>query len=246
MNITDMLKEIGLNSYEARCYLALWRYGTQSARECASRAKVPKTKVHEVLRSLEEKGLIMVQEEKPKRFRALPLKKGLISFISSKETKLEEIKKELNRSLSKISRVKPKEPEEKIITVFGKPMKLQLALEFTRSAIKELLIISGATKIRTSLLLETKKASKRGVNVKYIATKEDPEFFRNLKTFGYKVRFKETDFLFFAVRDRKQSMLVVKNPKDPEETISILISDENLSRMHAAFFDSLWKQAKTL
>ena len=62
------LAGLGLNGYESGVYLALLARSGQTSTEVASRAKVPRQRIYDVLRSLEGKGLCAARETHPKVF----------------------------------------------------------------------------------------------------------------------------------------------------------------------------------
>jgi sugar-specific transcriptional regulator TrmB len=62
------LQEMGLSEYEATTYVALLQGGTSTAKEAASRADVPQSRVYDVLDTLNDKGFVVVQQGRPKKF----------------------------------------------------------------------------------------------------------------------------------------------------------------------------------
>ncbi len=62
------LAGLGLNAYESGAYLALLSRSGQSSTEVAARAKVPRQRVYDVLRSLETKGLCAARDTSPKTY----------------------------------------------------------------------------------------------------------------------------------------------------------------------------------
>jgi sugar-specific transcriptional regulator TrmB len=62
------LTRLGLNAYESSTYLALLARSGQSSTELATRAKVPRQRIYDVLRSLESKGLCVARDTSPKTF----------------------------------------------------------------------------------------------------------------------------------------------------------------------------------
>ncbi len=66
------VQEYGLTEYEARAYLALLDFEVAPASKVARLARVPRTKIYQALEGLEEKKLVRVIPERPKRFVAQP------------------------------------------------------------------------------------------------------------------------------------------------------------------------------
>lgn len=67
-SITMHLREIGLSKYEAAAYETLLRTGTVTASDVAEAAEIPKSRVYDVLDTLETKGFVVVQPGRPKKF----------------------------------------------------------------------------------------------------------------------------------------------------------------------------------
>jgi sugar-specific transcriptional regulator TrmB len=66
------LRELGLNAYEIDSYLALLQGGQMTAMEISQTAKVPYSKMYEVLNSLKEKGWIKSSESRPFKYYPVP------------------------------------------------------------------------------------------------------------------------------------------------------------------------------
>ena len=68
----DALREMGLNAYEIDAYIALLEGGQMTAMEVSQEAKVPYSKMYEVLNSLKEKGWIKSSESRPFKYYPVP------------------------------------------------------------------------------------------------------------------------------------------------------------------------------
>ena len=66
------LREMGLNAYEIDTYLALLESGQMTAMEVSEQAKVPYSKMYEVLNSLKAKGWIKSSESRPFKYYPVP------------------------------------------------------------------------------------------------------------------------------------------------------------------------------
>jgi sugar-specific transcriptional regulator TrmB len=85
MSETMHLREMGLSEYEARAYVSLYRQGTSTAKEIASRADIPQSRVYDVLDSLETKGFAVVQPGRPKKFGPVDPETALEQFCNFKQ-----------------------------------------------------------------------------------------------------------------------------------------------------------------
>ncbi|MFC4540933.1 TrmB family transcriptional regulator [Halosolutus amylolyticus] len=67
------LSDLGLTEYEARCFVALTRISTETAREISEVADVPRSRVYDTIERLERKGLVSIQQSDPRQYRAVPV-----------------------------------------------------------------------------------------------------------------------------------------------------------------------------
>ena len=66
-----LLQDLGLKEYEARAFVALSRCDSGTAKEISEISEVPRTRVYDAIRVLEQQGLVEVQQSTPKQFRAV-------------------------------------------------------------------------------------------------------------------------------------------------------------------------------
>ncbi len=83
------LQGLGLNAYEARTYLVLVGHPRFKALELATRARVPRQKIYEVLDSLVEKGFARVTQEKTKLFSAVEPGLAIPSYLARRRQLME-------------------------------------------------------------------------------------------------------------------------------------------------------------
>lgn len=75
------LHDIGLNSYESNAYLVLIGHVQFKALDVASRARIPRAKIYEVLNGLVDKGFVRVVHGKTKKFSAVEPRLALSSYL---------------------------------------------------------------------------------------------------------------------------------------------------------------------
>lgn len=85
----QLLEELGLTEYEARCFVALSRVRKASAKEVSDLSTVPRSRVYDALERLHRRGLVDVQQSEPRQYRAL-----------SKDAALEIIREEHDSTLN--------------------------------------------------------------------------------------------------------------------------------------------------
>ncbi len=89
----ELLKKLGLNSYEASAYLALVKVKSATASKLSELAHIPRPRVYDVLEKLEQKGLVKIIPQRPIRYEAIPIKKAIEHL---KRKRMEEFKKEIS------------------------------------------------------------------------------------------------------------------------------------------------------
>ena len=66
----DVLQSFELTEYEAKSLVALSRLRTGTAKEVAEVADIPQARVYDCMETLSDRGVVSIQQSKPRRFRA--------------------------------------------------------------------------------------------------------------------------------------------------------------------------------
>lgn len=110
----DGFERLGLTSYEAKVFIALHRLGSGTARDVANVTDVPRSQVYSVAESLEDRGLLEVQQSSPIRYRP-------VSLEEARETLRNRFEREQKRAFAYVETVKQEagteETQEDIWTV---------------------------------------------------------------------------------------------------------------------------------
>lgn len=72
----ELLQQLGLKEYEAKCLVALSRLPKGTAKEISKTSDVPRTRVYDAIHVLETKGLVEIQHSNPQQFRAVPIEEA--------------------------------------------------------------------------------------------------------------------------------------------------------------------------
>ena len=98
MNTTDSLEEaievlqqLGLREYEARCFVGLSRLQTGTAKQLSEMTEVPRTRVYDAVRVLEAQGLVELHHSSPQQFRAVPLDEATETLRDQYEDRVEQL-----------------------------------------------------------------------------------------------------------------------------------------------------------
>jgi sugar-specific transcriptional regulator TrmB len=95
-SVVEKLQKVGLTEYEAKVYLSLLSDHLNSASKLSEKSGVPRTKIYQVLESLEHKGWIQIYSGIPLLFKAVDprdifekIKKDYNEFLESIQTTLD-------------------------------------------------------------------------------------------------------------------------------------------------------------
>lgn len=102
--IIDELIKIGLTKYEAMLYLTLLKYPEITAYEISKRSLIPQSKIYDVVKSVANKGLVIINDSKPVKYSALPIDEFLDRHKRETDDTLSYLKKNIT-SIDKTERV---------------------------------------------------------------------------------------------------------------------------------------------
>jgi sugar-specific transcriptional regulator TrmB len=83
------LSTLGLNAYESGVYLALLARSGLASTELATRARVPRQRIYDILRSLQAKGLVTARDTAPKTFYPVDPARALPALSANRAAELE-------------------------------------------------------------------------------------------------------------------------------------------------------------
>jgi len=108
--ILQTLKNVGLNTYEAKCYLALFERDTLTVPEVSKLAGIPRPNAYEALENLMSKGMCVARPGNTKRYGAsdpaVLREKALLEVSKGTEIELENLKNKEKEILEKANATK--------------------------------------------------------------------------------------------------------------------------------------------
>ena len=87
----EVLQQLGLKEYEARCFVGLSRLRTGTAKQLSEMTEVPRTRVYDAIRVLEAQGLVEIQHSSPQQFRAVPLEEATETLRDQYEARVDRL-----------------------------------------------------------------------------------------------------------------------------------------------------------
>lgn len=245
------LRQIGLTEYESKVYLTLLKNGALTGNQVSKLSGVPHGRTYEVLIKLHDKGFVSITPIKPKIFQAIKPSIAIKHFLRQKQQELQKLEKTIPEQLQQLEKPKLIPPKiiEKIKVVSGMENLWKLAYYIMSTAEKEVKIMITYEKRPYQLVQLSKELIKKGVKVKYLATLMTKQGLRWMKQdikSGAQVRYYPVEEIRLSIKDDKECLQTIINPRDPRDRISILIQSKELSKAMSHYFDVLWKKAKKI
>lgn len=265
MDIKELLKTIGLNKYESSAYLEIIRKGVVEASEIYKDAQIPFGKIYEVLTSLEQIGLIEIQNSRPKKYKAINPEIAYENFLKSKQENYDNRIDSLGKNLNVIKKEVMKDfNKNSIEKKFWKSAIEDEALdlmELSFAEVKEELVIftdvgnekNSNFDERMPIMIDlVAQLLEKGISIKVLLDKEMSEImhkryltklqnFDNLEIKISNIRSINT----FFILDKKEVLFTIANPLNVNDILGIIkIEDIQLLNKLYDHFEILWNEGK--
>lgn len=254
----EYLVQIGLNSYEAKAYLGLLKRRSFTAPELWKITKIPRSRVYDILSSLNEKGFVSFLPGKPRRFCALDpsialksMKESAEREMAAKREQIDSITDELQRLLIPLYKKGQKagHPIE-YIEILNDPGQIgkrfrELQLNCKREMhafVKPPYVVSQKDNLPTE-----KRVLKRKTKVRAVYEEEDSkEFWTYLKKGieeGEEARVVRTLPIKFVLFDMKKVIYALEDPDfgNGMTFTYFIVEHGEFAKLFKAAFEYYWK-----
>jgi len=140
------LRKLGLNEKEAGVYLAALELGYTTIQKIAQKAKISRPTTYEVIKSLEQKGLIKESKDKGKRYFTAESPDNLLGILKIQKRELEEKEREFLRIIATLRDKYSLNDKKEIKKYKGKNELENLFENFLTTQSKEIYAIIGNEK----------------------------------------------------------------------------------------------------
>lgn len=232
------LKELGLNSYESKLWIALLSRGISTTGELSDIANVPRSRSYDVLESLEKKGFVVQKIGKPIKYVAIPPEEVLERVKKGVETDAQKQLKVLDNlrssdvlselSLLHSQGIEMVEPTDLTVAIKGRNNLYNHILSTIKKAEEDVLIMTSTNGfIRKAIAFKNtfKKLSSNGVKIKIFAP-------LNSETKKYEEELK--DYAEIHHVDSINMRMCVVDQKD----LTFMILDDNM--VHPIYDVGVW------
>ena len=96
-------EKLGLTSYESRAYIAILLHGVLSPTGVNQKSGIPRSRTYDVLKSLVEKGLLMEQAGRPRKYTPVDPPVGLGNMMMKLERKMRRRLEEKRKTAQRLS-----------------------------------------------------------------------------------------------------------------------------------------------
>lgn len=161
------LEELGMTNYEAEVFIALQRLGAGTARDVAQVSDVPRPQVYSSAESLEELGLIDVQQSDPIRYRPVTIEEAKANL----RNRFERVQGTAFEYIEDVHRAEPEdEQQENIWTISGRETISDRIAHLVGTAEREVLLgVESPSILGTDTTAALREAADDGVSVTVIS-----------------------------------------------------------------------------
>jgi sugar-specific transcriptional regulator TrmB len=158
--VAERLGALGFSTYEARAYEGLLRHGPQTGYALSNATGVPQPKIYEALRRLHERRAVLLVEERPARYAAVPAE----TLLDELEARFEERLARARESLATLSGSEGREWHEPLLRADGADTIHERAAAALASA-EHKVFVSGWERELARLREPIEQADARGVEL---------------------------------------------------------------------------------
>lgn len=158
----EVLQAFELTAYESKCFVALSRIAHGTAKQVSEVADIPQARVYDCMDALQDRGLVEIQQSKPRQFRAVGPSEAIDALERRYSSRLDRLEELFDRLESP-----EREDEDGNVWVMegGGEVSDRIA-ELVREADEEVLLAIAAEDLLTDELLDAiEAATDRGVEV---------------------------------------------------------------------------------
>jgi len=247
MQLTQSLKQIGLDEKEAKVYLAALELGPTNIQNLAKKSAVKRSTVYEMIKNLKKMGLMSETTKGKRKLIVASGPENIKKSIIEKEKLLNQILPEL-KSISNIGFVEPRimffEGKEGLKEIYWDTLKTKSKMELWISPIQDIVETVG----EEFLIKYIDERVKKGIWIKslHITSKKVPTYkYLDPKTYEKtlrQVRFSAEEIDIpntIAIYDNKVAIMSSK-----KEGFGFIIESEDYAKTMTVLYNTLWSASK--
>ncbi len=257
-DIIERLINVGLTKYEASVYYTLLQNPDLSATEVANLAKVPRTRVYEVINLLHDKGFCKKSDdEKIKKFNAINPRFAFNNLLEKNKQDYTKSVKSINllseelEPIFELSKEEAEDPSKHIEVIVGNNEILEKINEYGKDVKEEILTMNKAPYVIdfSAVQKRGKVAYFPGLKYKFVTEKADinnedfVHFLQLWEDVGAEVRVVDEVHTKLIVLDKKRVILSIASKNTELNThTSMFIDNSQLAKMYVKTFHSYFDE----
>jgi sugar-specific transcriptional regulator TrmB len=159
----EVLQQLGLKEYEARCFVGLSRLQTGTAKKLRELTEVPRTRIYDAIRVLEAQGLVEVQHSSPQHYRTVSLDEAIETLHDQYEARVNRLENALETI--EIVDVDDDTPVQQVWAMTGRDAIENRTNELVGEATDEVVLVLGDESLLTDDLVEVLNEVGNGVEL---------------------------------------------------------------------------------
>ncbi|WP_254763257.1 TrmB family transcriptional regulator [Natrinema marinum] len=161
---TELLQDLGLQEYEARCFVALNQLPSGTAKEIHEISGVPRTRVYDAIRVLETEGLVEVQHSNPQVYRAVDIDEATQTLRRKYTNRIETLETHLKNT--DVRKTEEKDHVQEVWSLSGNDAIESRMLELIDGAESEIaLVVVDEAILSETLFDELAEAAKSDLSI---------------------------------------------------------------------------------
>lgn len=149
----QLLQQLGLKEYEARCFVGLTRLEAGTAKTLSEITEVPRTRVYDAIRVLETQGLVEVQHTSPQQFRAVSLTEATETLRDQYEDRIERLQDTL--TTIEVAETEDDASVQEVWSMTGRDAIENRTEQLIGTASEEIVLVIGDESLLTETLVDT-------------------------------------------------------------------------------------------
>ncbi|MDF9744827.1 TrmB family transcriptional regulator [Natrinema salsiterrestre] len=155
----SLLQDLGLQEYEARCFIALNKLPSGTAKEIHEISEVPRTRVYDAIRVLESQGLVEVQHTSPQVYRAVGIDEATQTLRQKYEDRITTLETHLENT--EVQDVEEDDQVQEVWSLTGHEAIESRTIDLIREAESEIALLVVDEDILSETLLDSLRTAAR-------------------------------------------------------------------------------------
>jgi sugar-specific transcriptional regulator TrmB len=244
----SMLQKLGLTLYGAKVYAALVSTGPTNATTLAREAEVPRTKIYETLKRLEEEKWVIVEKGRPSIYTPVYPREAIEDRKSTLYSEIDEVTDQLTMSYER----QMEEENPKVWLIQGMDNIILKTSEMMGRAKHEIKLMGSLYSPREiePLKKQILLAKKRGVDVRIItrptikSSEGSVDIVKSLLPVTSDIKKSKSPYIKNVIIDDREMLImysrVIDGVTDVDNVVAIWVSNAAVASYMGSNFDMMW------